>query len=507
MSLAQDFYDLFKGSDIAHGTYVVKSNREADGKKQGTAKVIREPTTIAMWEDHLKGGTGLGIIPIKSDNTCHWGAIDIDEYSVSHKDLITTLAKNKIPAVVGRTKSGGAHVWIFLSEPVEAEDMQRKLTELSAALGFAGSEIFPKQTTILLDRGDTGNFLNMPYFSGSKSTRYAFDQNAETLTPEEFIEYCKNFVITPNQFRKLNMGFGTKEGVLEEGPPCLQHLCSKGFGEGSRNNALFNLGVYARMFDEDNWEQLVQRYNVDYLSPPLSHGEVGNTIRQLKKKDYFYKCEDQPIKPFCDKELCKVRKYGVGPSGIGNDMSSLTKIDGDPPIWILNVDGERLELSTNGLTSQAQFQKECVSQINKFPIMVSQRAWQTRIQLLLDNLTIVEVPPDATFKGEFEDLLYAFAAERAKGEEREDILQGVAVWTETRVYFQIKDLKKHLSVNDFNHYTSNKITLRLQDLQAEKMFWRVRGKGIHVWSLPQEFFKGENTDIPLPELPVSEEII
>ena len=96
MSLAQDFYNLFKGSDIAHGTYVVKSNRETDGKKQGTAKVIREPTTIAMWEEHLKGSTrGLGIIPIKSDNTCHWGAIDIDEYSVSHKDLITTLAKNK----------------------------------------------------------------------------------------------------------------------------------------------------------------------------------------------------------------------------------------------------------------------------------------------------------------------------------------------------------------------------------------------------------------------------
>ena len=57
--------------------------------------------------------------------------------------------------------------------------MQRRLTELSAALGFAGSEIFPKQTTILLDSGDTGNFLNMPYFSGAKSTRYAFDQNAD----------------------------------------------------------------------------------------------------------------------------------------------------------------------------------------------------------------------------------------------------------------------------------------------------------------------------------------
>jgi len=58
-----------------------------------------------------------------------------------------------------------------------------------------------------------------------------------------------------------------------------------------------------------------------------------------------------------------------------------------------------------------------------------------------------------------------------------------------------------LHVNDFNHYTSNKITLRLQDLQAEKMFWRVRGKGVHVWSLPQDYFQEYEESIPLPELP------
>ena len=109
-----------------------------------------------------------------------------------------------------------------------------------------------------------------------------------------------------------------------------------------------------------------------------------------------------------------------------------------------------------------------MSQINRLPRTVSQNAWQTRIQLLLDSLTIVEVPPDATIKGEFEDLLHAFCCERAKGEQREDILQGVAVWVDDKVYFQVKDIKKHLSVNDFNHYTSNKITLRLQELKAEK---------------------------------------
>ena len=505
--LAQKFFDLFKGSDIAHGTYVVKTSRARDGKKQGTAKVLREQTTVDMWEEHLKGGTGLGIIPIRSDNTCRWGAIDIDNYSVDHKQVVLSLRENKIPAVVGRTKSGGAHVWVFITEPIEAEEMQRRMAELSAALGHSGSEIFPKQIAILLDRGDTGNFLNMPYHAGGKSTRYAYDDKGEGLTPEEFITYAEQFIITPAKFRKLNMSFGTKEGVLEDGPPCLQHLCSKGFNEGSRNNALFNLGVYARMFDEQNWEVLVQRYNMDYLLPPLSHSEVGVIIRQLKKKDYFYKCEDQPIKPFCDKEVCKTRKYGVGPTGVGSDMSSLTKIDGDPPIWILNVDGERVELSTNGLTSQVQFQKECVSQVNKYPIAVNQRSWQTRIQLLLDNLTIIEVPPDATYGGEFEDLLHAFCCERAKGEEREDVLQGVAVWTEERVYFQVKDLKKHLSVNDFNHYTSNKITLRLQDTKAEKMFWRVRGKGVHVWSLPQSFFLSDDDPMTLPNLPAGDGVI
>ena len=53
MQIAEEFFSLFKGSDIAHGTYVVQSSRSADGKKQGVAKVIRVPTTLDLWVDHL----------------------------------------------------------------------------------------------------------------------------------------------------------------------------------------------------------------------------------------------------------------------------------------------------------------------------------------------------------------------------------------------------------------------------------------------------------------------
>jgi hypothetical protein len=498
MSLAEGFYKAFKGSDIAHGTFVQSKTNSL--KKKGEAKVIREPTTIEMWKEHLNGGVGLGIIPITSNNQCHWGAIDIDQYDINHKELTRTLKQNKIPAIVARTKSGGAHVYIFLTEPVEAGTVQTQMSSLAASLGYAGSEIFPKQSTILVDRGDTGNFLNMPYHKGKHTTRYALDDKGESLTPEMFLKTVDKRCLSADKFVSLDFSFSNEEKLLEEGPPCLQRLCKIGFAEGSRNNALFNLGVYARMAYPDNWETEIQKYNMNYLHPPLSHAEVGIVMRQLKKKEYFYKCEDQPIKPYCNKEVCKTRKHGVGSNNITNDLSSLTKINGDPPIWILNVDDERVELSTAGLTGQSQFQRECVAQINKYPVTINQRAWQTRIQLLLDNVTLVEVPPDATLKGEFEDLLFAFTSERAKGEEKEDILQGVAVWVNSRVYFQVKDLKKHLTVNDFNHYSSNKITLRLQQLEAEKTFWRVRGKGVHVWSLPQDYFASEE-EIALPDLP------
>ena len=507
--LAAEFFQLFEGSDIAHGTYEVKGGERADGKKHGQAKVLREAPTEEHWVEHLRGGIGLGIIPIRSDNHCKWGAIDVDSYTVNHKELVEKLATNKIPACVGRSKSGGAHIWLFVEEAVPAVEMQRKMTALAAALGYSDSEIFPKQATILVDRGDTGNFLNMPYQSGDRTVRYGFDSKAETLSTQQFLEYARANRLTAKGFAKLDVNFGTKQDILAEGPPCLQHLCRQGFSEGSRNNALFNLGVYARLSDADNWESLVQGYNVKHLSPPLSHTEVGTVIKQLNKKEYFYKCEDQPIKPFCNKEVCKTRKFGVGPAGLSNDLSSLTKIDGDPPIWILNVDEQRVELSTQGLISQSQFQKDCVSQINKFPITVNQRAWQTRIQTLLDNLTIVEVPPDATLAGEFEDLLNSFCTERAKGSEKEDILQGISVWWDSRVYFQVKDLRKHLTVNDFTHYTSNKVTLKLRDLEAEKTFWRIKGKGVHVWSLPQAFFGEAEEDIPfdLPELSVDKDVL
>lgn len=501
MDLVQRFFALLAGSDIAHGTFNVQNDRQRDGKKQGQARILREPPTAAHWDRHLRGENGLGIIPIKKNNCCHWGAIDIDVYNLDHAALIRLVEKHKLPGIVCRSKSGGAHMYFFFTSEIAAADLQPKLVSIAALLGYAGSEVFPKQQEILADRGDTGNFLNMPYFAGSRTTRYGYNGNAESLSPEEFLDFAESRAMDPEAFLDLPTEPKKAEELLPKGPPCLQQLAAQGFGEGGRNNALFNLGVYARMAAPDKWEERIRHYNKTMMLPPLEDREVEIIISQLQKKEYFYKCDDQPIVSYCNKDVCIGRKFGIGPGQKASDLSSLTKINGDPPVWILDVDGKRIELGTDSLVSQKNFQKDCLDQINLYPKAMSDKAWTSRMQTLLANLTIIEVPPEATSRGEFEELLTSFCCDRARGVEREEILQGIAVWADECVFFQLRDLQKHLKANGFTKYSNVQIGLRLKEMKAEKVDWRVKGKTVHLWFFQQSFFAGsEDIRIDLPPI-------
>ena len=76
-TLAEQFLELFWGSEIAHGTFIVTKSA-SQGKQKGDASVVRQPATLELWHKHLEGGTGLGVIPICTDNSCRWGAIDVN---------------------------------------------------------------------------------------------------------------------------------------------------------------------------------------------------------------------------------------------------------------------------------------------------------------------------------------------------------------------------------------------------------------------------------------------
>ena len=140
----KEFIKIFSGLDRAYGQTESRAKNQS-GKLEAKSWIVKEQLTEQKWLDHLKGKEpSLGIIPIRDDNTCTWGAIDIDSYDgFDHLKLIKKIIEKKLPLLVCKSKSGGAHVFLFLQEPAKAVDMQMKLTEISAWIGYGESEIFP----------------------------------------------------------------------------------------------------------------------------------------------------------------------------------------------------------------------------------------------------------------------------------------------------------------------------------------------------------------------------
>ena len=111
--------------------------------------------------------------------------VDVDKYNLNHKKLINLINNNQLTLTVCRSKSGGAHIFLFTTVPVDASLMRDKLCSISAFLGFGNAEVFPKQVE-LKSEDDTGNFLNLPYFNSKNTTRYAFNFKGEAITISQF---------------------------------------------------------------------------------------------------------------------------------------------------------------------------------------------------------------------------------------------------------------------------------------------------------------------------------
>ena len=498
------FASIFDGLKEAYGYFKIEKTG-SNGKAQGKAGVTREPRTKELWENHLLGkNIGIGIIPINEDNNCKWGCIDIDQYPLDHKLLVEKIRRLKLPLVVGRSKSGGAHCFLFSTEWVEARDMQKALQHMSSALGYGESEIFPKQVKLHLDRGDVGNFLNLPYYDAENGLRYAFLDDGTSASIDEFYDLYDKHVQTPEEVVKLQVVGNKETDLLNDGPPCLQILCKSKISEGGRNNGLFNIGVYLRKAFPDSWESEILQYNMEYLSPPLPLPEVNVVAKQVARKDYAYKCSDAPINSHCNKDLCRTRKFGIGAAVAGATIANLRKYNSVPPVWFMDVNGEPLELDTEALMNQLQFQKACMEQLNFMPRSMAKQQWESRISTLLTEMkdnesAIIEVAQDASISGQFYDYLEEFCRHQQQAQDKEEILLR-RPWTDEDsdiTFFRLKDFEGFLRKNKFFEYKSHKIAQRLRDINGESVVLKIKGRAVRVWQIPS--FESADMDFTVPQ--------
>ena len=505
MSLAGRLLAAFEGSKAGYGETTVGAIGRK-GKAEAKSFVKRGVMTEQLVQDHIDGKLGVGSIPINTDNKCRFGALDIDVYDLDHKELQNKIQRLKLPLVHCRTKSGGAHLYLFMDGWYESALIREYLTEMSIALGFSGCEVFPKQDTLLAERGDLGNFINMPYFNAEITTRYAFDKNAESLELEEFLTLVENNRVSQVDLDALDLS-GSKEHFVD-GPPCLRILVATGTVGDMRNNTIFMMGWYARNKYPDNWEQTVEEYNRKFMSPALDSKEMLGTIKQLQKKDYGPTCTIEPFCSVCDKDLCRTKKFGVGGDSENKaQVGGLTVVLSEPRLFFMVVNGKRVELTVDQLHNQSLWQKACLAQISFLPSLMKQQDWTSTVNKLLKEATYQEVPRELTTTGQFEDLLKSYCNGSAQAYDAAELETGKPWHDDNRVKFKMDGLANFL--RNRNHpWADNRAKIQEEirrlngddDCSGRQRYKTSDGKGgqVRVWWVPE--FKDDSIDLPVEEI-------
>lgn len=485
IQLAETLYSYYGGLHRAYGTYTTQGAKSSRGKLNGQASTILEPYKAALWVEHLMGTKGIGVIPIMDSNDCWWGCIDIDTYDLDYSIIEKAIKENNLPLVTILSKSGGLHLTMFFSEPISCKAVQLKLSEISVLLGFPGVEIFPKQTH-LANKRDIGNWLNMPYFDvvSGTSSRAAL-LNGKLLSVEQFVAFVQKVRISKDQFEELEFEMPDN---FSDGPPCLQVMASKGIPEGNRNNALFAIGVYCRKKYPETWEQELDKYNHLFLNPPLASKEVITLTKSLQKTDYFFPCKKAPLEQFCNRSVCRSRKFGIGSldEEFSINLGSLLKIITDPPTWILDIEGVRVALDTEDLISQDRFRRHCVANINKLPNPIPKSEWEKIIREKLTTVECIDAPRESRSSDRIQQYLKGYIALTPPAKEKRELLMGRPFLEPTTdlYLFRGNDFIKFLELQGVRGSEPRKIWVSLRGLEAGHKQVNVRGSNFQVWTVP-----------------------
>lgn len=489
---------LFLGLMRAHGAHGKEERSDAKDKVEikKSARTIHEQVTDKLWQDHIDGEKAVGIVPINENSECNFAAIDIDDYTVDHLALVRAI-EPIVPAVVCRSKSGGAHVFVFFQQPLPAELVVRRLRQIAAKLGYPSVEIFPKQTH-LTEEGD-GNWINMPYFGGDSSRRVAVKPNGLGMALKEFLMYAEARRMTKEQFTKVSL----EDARFSDGPPCLELLSTRKIhaGEGVRNG-IFNLGILARKMRPDDWEELLRQWNTEICSPPIKDEELQSVIRSLRKKEYNYKCREVPIVSVCSREICILRKHGISGNVGANDIASLTVVDTEPKLYYAEMrQGGRVECSARELLDPTMFAVAALSQCGLVLPIYKRPEWNAHVEELMKTAEHTTTSEDVGITGYFLNLLKKFCTERSYS----DTIDGLHThkpWYDEenrRIWFILSDVMELMNMYRFKELDRNKIPDRIASIGGGSQQLEYKGAPINAFWVPITYFSRRQEPISTPQ--------
>jgi hypothetical protein len=487
MSLRQ-FMKLFQGGDQAHGVWDPQHNK-------GWTK--HEAPTQTDFEQHLSGKLGLGVVPVKTSGACQFAAIDIDIDTIDHGQLFVKVAQRGFPLSVCRSKSGGAHLYLFTREPgLPASAVQQVLKRWATVLGYPQAEIFPKQ--VKQSSENIGNWINLPYFGGDATTRYAVGPDG-ALTVEQFLAGIRCYD-AESVFDE------TLDDKMAQMPPCLAALTQNGIKEGERNGALFNFAVFYRKSQPASWETAVTAHNAQYVQPPLDYREMQGVIQSASRKAYQYQCSEPPICNYCDRVQCLKLPFGVGnkswdEAGAFDDaaVTNLRKLCTDPPKYIVEVNGRDIVLDWEELFHIQKFKSRVGQDLDLMIRGQKQPQWEQTLRNLLAKREDIEAPEDASMMGLVMEKFHEFLTLRERAQQKEDLLRGLPVQEGTHVLFRAGDLRRYLQGFKLDKVAGSDIFLALRKHGAFHKRIRLNGRMSLLWAFPLDEVNEQTLEFAVPD--------
>ena len=490
--IVEKLMTLFRGSTRAHGVYTETIEDPLKQKVKGKAMTIPTGPTLKKWLSHYNGEVGLGIIPINEDNQCYWGVLDIDGV-VDHMLLQTRIQELKLPLVCCYSKSKSAHCFLFVENAIDASVMRALLEEMASKLGFAGCEIFPKQDKLNIEKGDLGNWLNMPYFGGTRLGVLLTDGELVEQDVDTFLDFAFTSRLTPESLTEFMKQLKTNLDVLEDNellrgaPPCLQYkLKTHGIIDGERNKMIFNIAVYCKMrYTEEEFRDKVKEIHDEYSSDPLSIAEMDRIIKSVEDKDYRYQCKDAILKQFCNSSICVDREYGIELSSEVKTIKDAVRILSDPLIYAVEVELDaglpaKVYVETETLFNQERFRIECSKQLHKTFIPIGAKTW-SNIATRIINSAINQDPPTDMSE---ENKLYAALLD----------------YIINKIRHQVTALAEPDGV--YHDQEGHMIYFKLEDFRTFLLRKQLYGKELTTWKLGSKL---NNLYIPTDEVDFKEE--
>jgi len=311
-------------------------------------KFKKEPLTDEVLLAHLKGSKRIGTPPFTGKNgAVKWFVFDVDESKESVKarekldpesrkkaegeadlrlrakteEIRLALIREGFFPYVERSRRRGYHVWVFFSEPAEAEIVRNAFLkfEVKTSKVNLGVEIFPKQN---LPTSTYPGWVFLPLHGRSvKEDRGVF-------LSEDFAPFEDQWeTLSKIKRSKIQNGDGDKASTAKH-PDGWQEKILSGVGHGTRNESFAQLAgrLVAKGLSRSEILPVLKDAN-SKSDPPLTEKEVETILdsiiktHQKNRPEETAKCKRTYI--FTDGEAMKIEKNqevewlwdGVFPSG------------------------------------------------------------------------------------------------------------------------------------------------------------------------------------------------